>query len=527
MAFVRLTDVNLESDLENECPLAGVNKVATLPIEQAVEQACECLKIDYKKMAVYVSQAKKKAARCLKKNAADKLTGDEIAAINLYTHETDLYKQLNAMLRKRQRQELQPAFCYLKLLLAGLHKLPASVTTVYRGVKLDIASKYAKDEDVVWWGFSSATASLEVLKSPQFLGDQGKHTLFAITTCRAVDIRAYSAIQAEDERLLLPGAQLHVKGVLDLGAGLKMVQLEDQPEAPSLMLGFSAAAAVPPTQQEAKSLLSLVRLLAVVVVVVVVVPALLSLVRLPLALRPSSALPPSLQLPSLLLLALMLLLGSRVLQAQHHPSKETQVEQKTSTPAASAKTTAPSKRPALPTESHPYSGGQYVGEWQNGRPEGRGTLTWPNGTKYEETGRVASRKGRGRSSLPTETKGLTVCTGEFEALVRASKRCTLRFDSTESPFFFTIQLSFHTSNQEEVMRGIAAQSEGKSTLASNHCRNKTRQVQWKKTQQTRTHSDSLRRTQIGTAATGGPGGHKLFRTVTPTAQCAQVNRAPW
>eukprot|EP00808_Paulinella_micropora_P013926 g14856.t1 len=251
-AFVRLTDVNLESDLENECPLAGVDKVATLPIEQAVEQACACLQLDYKKMAVYVSQAKK-AARCLKKNAADKLTGDEIAAINLYTHETDLYKQLNAMLQKRQRQELQPAFCYLKLLLTGLHKLPAKVTTVYRGVKLDIASKYAKDKDVVWWGFSSATASLEVLKSPQFLGDHGKRTLFAITTCRAVDIRAYSAIQAEEERLLLPGAQLHVKGVLDLGAGLKMVQLENQPEAPSLLLGFSAAAAAPPTRQEAKS----------------------------------------------------------------------------------------------------------------------------------------------------------------------------------------------------------------------------------------------------------------------------------
>eukprot|EP00808_Paulinella_micropora_P007648 g59634.t1 len=252
MALVRLTDVNLESDLENECPLAGIIKVATLPVDEAVEQACACLRLDSKEMAVYVSMAKRKAARCLKKNAADTLTGDEIAAINLYTHETDL-----------QRQELRPAFCYLKLLLTRLHKLPTRLTTVYRGVKLDIASKYQKDEDVVWWGFSSATASLEVLKSPQFLGDQGNRTLFAISNCRAVDIRAYSAIQvqcglnsfaplraermrwnilskgwAEDERLLLPGAQLHVKGVLDVGAGFKMVQLEDQPEAPSLLLGF-------------------------------------------------------------------------------------------------------------------------------------------------------------------------------------------------------------------------------------------------------------------------------------------------
>eukprot|EP00808_Paulinella_micropora_P031745 g37277.t1 len=39
---------------------------------------------------------------------------------------------------------------------------------------------------------------------------------------------------------------------LTAGLALKTVQLEDQPEARSLLLGFSAAAA-PPTQQEAKS----------------------------------------------------------------------------------------------------------------------------------------------------------------------------------------------------------------------------------------------------------------------------------
>eukprot|EP00808_Paulinella_micropora_P024786 g10016.t1 len=45
-------------------------------IEQAVEQACACLQLYSKEMAAYVSQGKKKAARCLKKNATDTLTGD-------------------------------------------------------------------------------------------------------------------------------------------------------------------------------------------------------------------------------------------------------------------------------------------------------------------------------------------------------------------------------------------------------------------------------------------------------------------
>eukprot|EP00808_Paulinella_micropora_P018335 g78751.t1 len=67
-------------------------------------------------------------------------------------------------------------------------------------------------------------------------------------------------------------------------------------------------------------------------------------------------------------------LVSRIVGTRQGQQGKVQVEQKTSPPAASAKTTASSKRPALPTESHSYRGGQYVGEWQNGRPEGRGDV---------------------------------------------------------------------------------------------------------------------------------------------------------
>ena len=66
----------------------------------------------------------------------------------------------------------------------------------------------------------------------------GKRTLFNVRARRAVDIQRYSAIGAEDERIILPGTVFVVKSVLDCGSGLKIIQLEDAGH-PSLIPGFS------------------------------------------------------------------------------------------------------------------------------------------------------------------------------------------------------------------------------------------------------------------------------------------------
>ena len=76
-----------------------------------------------------------------------------------------------------------------------------------------------------------------------FLGNSGPRTLFSIKVRRAVAIERYSAIGAEDERLILPGTMVVVKSKLDLGGGVKMVQLEDA-GGPSLVPGFSFAHSV-------------------------------------------------------------------------------------------------------------------------------------------------------------------------------------------------------------------------------------------------------------------------------------------
>ena len=147
------------------------------------------------------------------KGDPDGLTEDQIAAIHLYTQDTPIYRTLNAVLRERNRSLLLPFFPFLKLLLGGLYKLPLPATpkTIYRGVNKAMVDKYPKDREVIWWAFSSATASLDVLKNPLFLGDKGERTIFNIETRCFVDIRKYSAFQnQEDERLILPGTFLKV-----------------------------------------------------------------------------------------------------------------------------------------------------------------------------------------------------------------------------------------------------------------------------------------------------------------------------
>ena len=82
-----------------------------------------------------------------------------------------------------------------------------------------------------------------------FLGQVGDRTLFSIKVHRCVNIRRYSAIGREDERLILPGTAFHVKSHLALGGGLTMIQLEEDRECPPLISGFAFS---PPQNLTAK-----------------------------------------------------------------------------------------------------------------------------------------------------------------------------------------------------------------------------------------------------------------------------------
>jgi len=70
---------------------------------------------------------------------------------------------------------------------------------------------------------------VDVLQNEMFLGMTGNRTIFQVATNTAVDISKYSAYPSENELILLPGIFLVVEGVIELGANLHIVQLQEQP----------------------------------------------------------------------------------------------------------------------------------------------------------------------------------------------------------------------------------------------------------------------------------------------------------
>lgn len=171
----RLFDEN--GALHNENPVAGLWKMPAVSIKEAVKKACSVKELKFSDFDVYLHLAAKKAQEVGQYYNNDPLSADEVASIHLYTQETGLYRTLNSALRSENREMLKPFFPYLRLLLSGLQKLRPLSETVYRGVPGDMSAKYTKGEEIIWWGLSSATATLDVVQN--FLGDK-QSTLFTI-----------------------------------------------------------------------------------------------------------------------------------------------------------------------------------------------------------------------------------------------------------------------------------------------------------------------------------------------------------
>ena len=165
---------------------------------------------------------------------AHNLTADQSAAVILYSMQWDpeekcLFVVLNRTLRDENRGQLKPWFRYLKLLLTALGRLPSSTPIVYRGVKRDLKQEYQKGKTVVWWGFSSCTRTMDVLKNDLFLGAKGPRTLFTIECASGRDIEKHSAFSFEDETLLPPARQFQVVSCLPQGDDLYLVHLRETP----------------------------------------------------------------------------------------------------------------------------------------------------------------------------------------------------------------------------------------------------------------------------------------------------------
>ncbi|CAF4249249.1 unnamed protein product, partial [Rotaria socialis] len=228
--ILRITDVAEES-LRFLAPIGGYSKMSLVSLEEAVEPLISILP-DVQGYAYIAKQNCKKPA--------DNLTQDESASIMLYTMEWEppeecLYVVLNTTLRVTNRQQkLKPWYLFLRLLLNALFRLPLLPAIAYRGVKLDLSRRYIEGETIVWWGFSSCTTSVGVLKSEMFLGKTGNRTMFTLHCKSARDIRKHSFYPVEDEVLLMAATQFKVVSSLDQG-NLHIIQLEEtEPPFPLL-----------------------------------------------------------------------------------------------------------------------------------------------------------------------------------------------------------------------------------------------------------------------------------------------------
>ncbi|CAF1316808.1 unnamed protein product [Rotaria sordida] len=219
---LRLTDI-VQEPLRFIAPIGGYEEMPLVPLEMAVEPLVPILP---------AVQSHAYVAKQICENPADGLTQDESASIMLYTMGWEpldkcLYVVLNDTLRSSERQQkLKPWYLFMRLFLSALFRLPPLSKVAYRGVKLDLSERYIEGKTIVWWGFSSCTTAVGVLKSEQFLGTTGTRTMFTLQCQSARDIRKHSYYTAEDEVLLMAGTQFKVMGCLDQG-NLHIVQLEE------------------------------------------------------------------------------------------------------------------------------------------------------------------------------------------------------------------------------------------------------------------------------------------------------------
>jgi hypothetical protein len=213
-------------------PIQGFETVSLVSLEDAVIPLVSLIP-DVEQMVWIAKQ------NCT--HPKDNLSPDESASIMLYTlewkpYEKSFYVLLNEALRAANREELNPWFPYLRLVITALQKLPSTGPTIYRGVKLDLTDQYRQGDTIVWWGFSSCSLSIETLNNERFLGESGARTLFNIECESGKNIRSHS-YYAEDEILLFPARQFEVIECLDQDNGLHIIQLkETRPKFPLIKL---------------------------------------------------------------------------------------------------------------------------------------------------------------------------------------------------------------------------------------------------------------------------------------------------
>jgi hypothetical protein len=193
-----LSSVSKSKD-SNYSPIHGYQDLTVTTLEEAVKDVAPYVP----GVEAYTSQAKQ---NCYQENTD--LTLDESAAIYLYTMPTLFHSNLNDRLRAGNRNEMEPWFAFLKLVITALGKLPSLATIVWRGVATNISSNFVDNLLQTWWTVNSCSTNPRVVEF--YLGGTG--TVFGIEVIHGKDISKYSACPDEQEVVLMPGTRVRVMG---------------------------------------------------------------------------------------------------------------------------------------------------------------------------------------------------------------------------------------------------------------------------------------------------------------------------
>ena len=165
------------------------------------------------------------------RSPADGLTVDESASIHLYSMESpdqhaSFYSLLNEKLRSEKRKELTSWYSYMKLFLTALHKLPSLKMIVWRGIRGNVHLSYEKNSTCIWWGVSSCTETMDVMK--KFLRDCDHRTIFMIECIHGKKIKPHAFYPTEDEIILMPGTYLRVIDKSRVSSDLDIIHLREE-----------------------------------------------------------------------------------------------------------------------------------------------------------------------------------------------------------------------------------------------------------------------------------------------------------
>eukprot|EP01062_Namystynia_karyoxenos_P029478 TRINITY_DN22136_c0_g1_i1.p1 TRINITY_DN22136_c0_g1~~TRINITY_DN22136_c0_g1_i1.p1 ORF type:complete len:594 (+),score=142.62 TRINITY_DN22136_c0_g1_i1:71-1783(+) len=190
------------------------------------------------------------ASCCMAHDLKDRYPGmgdEAMLAINFYTmdahtlcpdlpDEANFYFEYSGLLRRRDKGTNQGIRGYSYYLFRGLQEVPDWEGTVYRGINAakgpQVRKQYTPGRQIHWSSISSCTTSYEVAKlfaTGREGMEPGLGLVFCIHVLTGKDVSLLSAIQHEEEVLLMPNFSCFVVGTPIRGKdGVEVLHLQER-----------------------------------------------------------------------------------------------------------------------------------------------------------------------------------------------------------------------------------------------------------------------------------------------------------